>query len=77
MYGTNHPQLIHAKLLCDDLSKTSLVCTTIELDFNKDILNNYSSPVYQILNINQSAFLESILSTLQSYDWNNGINGGH
>ena len=28
-------------------------------------LNNYPSPVYQVLNANQSAFLERILPTLR------------
>ena len=42
-----------------------------------DALNGYPSPLYSVLNVNWSAFLESILPTLQSYDWNNGTNGGH
>ena len=34
------------------------------------------SLVYQVLNVNWSAFLKRILLTLQSHDWNNGTNGG-
>ena len=40
-----------------------------------DTLNNYPSPVYPTLNVNQSAFLEGILLTLQSHKQNNGTNG--
>ena len=42
-----------------------------------DTLNGYPSPVYQMLNVNWSDFLEGILLTLQGHDWNNGTNGGH
>ena len=42
-----------------------------------DTLNIYPSPVYGAVNVNQSAFLEGILLTLQSHDWNNDTNGGH
>ena len=41
-----------------------------------DALNNYPSPVYQVLNFNQSAFLEGILPILQNHSWNNGTKGG-
>ena len=36
----------------------------------------YPSPVYQVLNVNWSAFLKGILPTLQSYGWNSGTHGG-
>ena len=42
-----------------------------------DALNGYPSLVYPILNLNWSAFLEGILLTFQSPDWNIGTNGGH
>ena len=41
-----------------------------------DALNNYPSPVYQVLNVNLYAFLEGILLTLQIHEWKNGTNGG-
>ena len=41
-----------------------------------DTLNIYPSPVYQVLNVNWSAFLKGILPTLQSHSWNNGTHGG-
>ena len=34
-----------------------------------DVLNNYPSQVYQMLNVNQSAFLEGTLLTLYNHDW--------
>ena len=37
--------------------------------------NTYPSPVYQVLNVNWSAFLNDILLTLQSHSWNNGTHG--
>ena len=40
-------------------------------------VNSYPCPVYQILNVNWSAFLKSILPILTSHDCNNGTNGGH
>ena len=42
-----------------------------------DTLNIYPSPVYQVLNVNWSAFLKGILSTLQSHGWDNGTHGEH
>ena len=42
-----------------------------------DTLNIYPSPVYQVLNVNWSAFLKGIFPTLQSHGWNNGTHGGH
>ena len=41
-----------------------------------DTLNVYPFPVYQVLNANWSAFLKSILPTLQSHGWYNGMLGG-
>ena len=41
-----------------------------------DTLNIYPSPVYQVLNVNWSAFLKGILPTVQSHGWNNGTHGG-
>ena len=41
-----------------------------------DILNIYPSPVYQVLNVNWSAFVKGILLTLRSQAWNNGTHGG-
>ena len=41
-----------------------------------DTLNIYPSPVYQVLNVNWSAFLKDILLTLQSHGWNNETHGG-
>ena len=41
-----------------------------------DTVNIYPSPVYQVLNVNWSAFLKGILPTLQSHGWNNGTHGG-
>ena len=41
-----------------------------------DTLNIYPSPVYQVLNVNWSAFLKGISPTLQSHGWNNGTHGG-
>ena len=43
----------------------------------KDTLNIYPSPLYQVLNINWSAFVKGILLTLQSHGWSNGTHGGH
>ena len=42
-----------------------------------DTLNIYPSPVYQVLNVNWSAFVKGILPTLQSHSWNNGTHGGY
>ena len=42
-----------------------------------DTFNIYPSPVYQGLTVNWSAFLNSILPTLQSHGWNNETHGGH
>ena len=42
-----------------------------------DTLNIYPSPVYQVLNVNWSAFLKGILPTLQGHGWNNDTHGGH
>ena len=39
-----------------------------------DALNGYPSPVYPMLHVNWSAFLKSILQTLQIHDWKNGTN---
>ena len=41
-----------------------------------DTLIIYPSPVYQVLNVNKSAFLKIILPTLQSHGWNTGTNVG-
>ena len=41
-----------------------------------DTLIIYLSPVYQVLNVNWSAFLKGILPTDQSHGWINGINRG-
>ena len=41
-----------------------------------DPLNIYPSAMYQVCNVNWSAFLNSILATLQSHSWNNGTHGG-
>ena len=41
-----------------------------------DTLNIVPSPVYQVLNVNWSAFLEGILPALQGHGWNNGTHGG-
>ena len=51
-------------------AKTCLVRTKTELNSIlllqfTDTLNIYSSPVYQVLNVNWSTFLKGILSTLQ------------
>ena len=37
----------------------------------------YPSPVYQVLNVNWSAFVKDILPTLQTHGWNNGTHVGH
>ena len=61
-------------------AKTCIVWAKTEFNFIAtviDTLNNYPSPVYQVLNVNLSAFLKGILQTLQSYRWNNGTHGGH
>ena len=42
-----------------------------------DMLINYPSPAYQILNVNWSAFLWGILPTHQNHHWNNDTNGQH
>ena len=49
----------------------------ILLAYPIDALNNYPTPVYQVLNVNQSAFLEGIFATLQTHEWYNGTNGGY
>ena len=41
----------------------------------KNTLHTNPSSVYQVLNVNLSAFLKGILPTLQSQEWNNGSNG--
>ena len=48
----------------------------ILLPQSTDTLNGYPSPVYSMLNVNWSAFLEGILPTPQSPNWNTGTNGG-
>ena len=61
-------------------AKTGLVCTTTNLMLlpqPMDTLNIYPSPVYQMLNVNWSAFLKGILLILQSHNWNNSTNAGH
>ena len=61
------------------LAKTSLVRTKTEsilLPQFTGTLNIYPSPVYQVLNVNWSTFLKSILPTLQSHGWNNATHGG-
>ena len=59
------------------LAKTHRVRTnSILLAQFTDTLNIYPSPVYQVLNVNWSAFLKCILPTLQSHGWNNGTHGG-
>ena len=42
-----------------------------------DTFNGYPSPVYQMLIVNWSAFLEGIVLTLQSHDSNYDTNGEH
>ena len=38
------------------------------------MLNIYPFPVYQMLNVNWSTFLEGIFTKMQSHDWNNDTN---
>ena len=53
---------------CDHLNKNWIVCTTTEnlilLAQPIYALHSYPSPVYQVLNVDQFAFLEDILLTL-------------
>ena len=60
------------------LAKTHIVCTKTEFNFMATVYrhNIYPSPVYQVLNVNWSAFLKGNLQTLQSHGWNNGTHGG-
>ena len=62
----------------DCLSKTHIVCAKTEFNFIAMVYRHthiYPSPVYQVLEVNWTAFLKGILPTLQSHDWNNGTNG--
>ena len=61
-------------------AKTSLVRTKTEFNFIAAVYRHtqyLSIPVYQVLNVNWSAFLKGILPTLQSHGWDNGTHGGH
>ena len=62
------------------LAKTHIVCTKTEFNFITTVDRHtqylYPSPVYQVLNVNWSAFVKGILPTLQSHGWNNGTHGG-
>ena len=40
-------------------------------------LNNYPNPLYQMLNVNKSTFLQGILPPLENHDRNNDTNGEH
>ena len=64
---------------CECLSKDlySLLLNLILLPQLIHPLNIYPSPVYQLLNVNWSAFMEDILLTLKNHDRKNGANGGH
>ena len=64
------------------LAKTHghIVHTKTEFNFIAtayNTLNIYPSPVYQVLNVNWSAFLKGILPTLQSHGGYNGTHEGH
>ena len=64
------PDISHMYTYVTVLAKTHHVRTKTEFNFLPqftDTLNIYPSPVYQVLNINCSAFLKGILSTLQSH----------
>ena len=57
------------------LAKTCIVCTKTEFNFIDAAYRHthyLSTPVYQVLNVNWSAFLKGILLTLLSHGWNNG-----
>ena len=61
-------------------AKTGLVHTKTEFNFIAAVYRHTqypSIPVYQVLNVNWSAFLKGILPTLQSHGWDNWTHGGH
>ena len=64
-------------IICDCLTLFTPKLNLILLPQFADTLNIYASPVYQVLNVNWSAFLKGILPTLRSHGWNNGTHGGH
>ena len=62
------------------LAKTCIIRTKTKFSFIAIVdrhTNINLSPVYQVLNVNWSAFVKGILPTLQSHGWNNGTHGGH
>ena len=64
----------YVSVICDCLQKPALFVlklNSILLPQLTGTLNIYPSPVYQVLNVNWSAFVKGILPTLQSHGWNN------
>ena len=67
---------IHTGPYVTVLAQTGLVHITTKFNF-MDTLNRYPFPVFQMLNVNWSDFLEGILPNLQSHDLKNDTNGEH